>query len=340
MTGSPSVTIVSTVHWEGDPRLNRHQTYLRSSGHEVALVTHRGVGRALALARALLDIARSRSRVVILPDPELYFLGSLTARLTGSRPVVDIHEDYPRAAMARSWVPAWARGPVRLLAAGAVSLGRAAAWRVMVAAPELARPGDTVVLNVPDPATLEPLPHDGSHRLVYIGDVTVARGALTMVEALGHLDESFRLQLVGRVGPATRDQIEATASRLGVSSRLEILGQLEHGAAWALAQGALVGLSLLTAVPAYMEAVATKLWEYMAIGLPVIVTDLPGQARVVSRVDPELVCATPAAVADMARKLSADQALRASLGEESRRHAEEKWEASRPDRAIQSVMEP
>jgi glycosyltransferase involved in cell wall biosynthesis len=340
MTTPRRIAIVSTAHWEGDPRLNRHRAYLEAAGHRVSLITHRGVSRPLALLRSLVGIARTASDVVILPDPELYFLGSLAARLGGGLPVVDIHEDYPRAAMARPWIPKWARPLFRLGAAVAVWLGRSAAWRVMVAAPELAKEGDALVLNVPEPATLSPLPHDGTNRLVYIGDVTLARGALTMVETLGNLDESFVLQLIGRANTSTRDQIEAAARRFDVSSRLEVMGQIDHAEAWTLAQGALAGLNLLEPVPAYMEAVATKLWEYMAVGLPAVVTDLPGQARVISQVHPELVCSTPSEAAGTIRRLAAEPELRAALGERSRRLVEERWAANRPDLAVQSLVEP
>lgn len=335
-----SVLIVSTVHWVGDPRLNRHREYLTDAGHEVSLMSHRGAPRWLALARTLKDIARSKSSVVILPDPELYFLGSVAARLTGKRPVPDIHEDYPRAAMARPWVPGWARPVVRVLAAFATWLGRLAAWRVMVAAPELARRGDLVVLNVPDPLSLQPVAPDGSHRLVYIGDVTLARGALAMVETLGHLDESFVLEVIGNLSTGVASWIESAADGLGVRSRVDLIGRLEHSEAWSRAGGALAGLNLLAAVPAYMEAVATKLWEYMAIGLPVVVSDLPGQARIVSQIHPDLVCPTPLEAADMIRRLAHDPELRKALGEQARRLVEEKWEASRPDRVVQSLLEP
>jgi glycosyltransferase involved in cell wall biosynthesis len=89
-----------------------------------------------------------------------------------------------------------------------------------------------------------------------------------------------------------------------------------------------------------MEAVATKLWEYMAIGLPVVVSDLPGQSRVVSQIHADLVCPTPVEAADVIRRLADDPELRRTLGEQARRLVEEKWEASRPDRVVQSLLEP
>jgi len=340
MSAPQNVVIVSSAHWHGDPRLNRHLEYLEAGGHDATFVSHSDRPRIVAMARALTSIVRKRSDLVVLPDPELFFIGSLFARLRGSKPVIDIHEDYPQAAMARAWVPGWARPLVRLIASIAVQLGRIAGAHVLVAAPELAHPGDTIVLNIPNPASMPMRAHDGSRRLVYVGDVTVARGAITMVEALSHLNDTFTLQIIGRVSPSAAGEIESSARRLGVLDRISLSGQLEHDEAWRSAGGALAGLNLLSPAPAYLGAVATKLWEYMSVGLPVIVSDLPGQARLVTTIHPDLVCRTPAEVAGVAIRLAEDPALRDSLAAAGRRLAETKWIESRPDLAVQSLVEP
>jgi glycosyltransferase involved in cell wall biosynthesis len=262
------------------------------------------------------------------------------ARLTGKRPVIDIHEDYAKAAMARVWVPDWARPVVKMLASLAVSAGRLASWRVLVAASELARPGDRLAPNIPDPTSLPLTPHDGSNRIVYVGDVTEARGAVAMVEVLSELDETFRLSLIGKAGDEIRENIVSLAAHLGVTDRLELIGQLEHDRAWSTARGALAGLNLLQPVPAYREAVATKLWEYMAIGLPPVVSDLPGQRRLVERLDPDLVAGSTNQAAAILTALSHDPARRTALAEEARRIAESAWEENRPDLVVQGTFEP
>lgn len=334
------VEIISTAHWEGDPRLNRHVRYLEAGGHRATLITFANEKRATALGRALLAITRSKSEIVMLPDPELFLLGSVAARLSGKRPVIDIHEDYPRAAMARPWVPAVARPVVRVMADIAVRTGRLAAWRVMVAATELALRGDFVVLNIPNPATIEFGQHDGSKRLVYVGDLTQARGALDMIDLLAELDDDFELRLIGSAGEELATLLTSRAEKLGVALRVETTGRLSHREAWEAARGALAGLNLLRPVPAYRDAVATKLWEYLAAGLPPIVTDLPGQAKLIGRLDIELVCASSAEAAAIARMLTEDPVRRAELATRGRRMVESAWEEERPDLAVQAVVEP
>jgi glycosyltransferase involved in cell wall biosynthesis len=334
------VEIVTTAHWGGDPRLNRHIQYLTAGGVRAALSTFAESSRIIAVVKALRAILASEARVVILPDPEMFLIGSLVARLRRRMPVIDIHEDYGKAAMARSWVPDLARRFVRAVADMAVSAGRSAAWRVLVAAPELAREGDFMALNIPDPSTFEPAAHDGSNRLAYVGDITTARGALAMVELLADLDETFVLRLIGRASEGTSEELHAAALRMGVADRVELTGRLEHNRAWAEAKGSLAGLNLLEPAPAYREAVATKLWEYLAIGLPPIVSDLPGQRGLIGSIDEDLVCSSTRQAAAIATALSADPERRAALAEKGRRLVEKAWSDNRPDRAVQAVVEP
>ncbi|HEU4318617.1 MAG TPA: glycosyltransferase [Acidimicrobiia bacterium] len=334
------IAIITTAHWSGDPRLNRHLKYLAAAGHSAELVSFAEDPRVHAVRRALGEIARSRSSVVFLPDPETWVLGSLLARVTRKRPIIDIHENYSAAAKARPWVPGLLRPIVSIVAAGNERIGRWVAWRALVAAPELATGTDYLATNVPDPTTMSYQPFDGSRRLVYIGDVTESRGARTMLEVLATLDDSYDMTWIGNVSESLLDELTATANDLGIAERLHITGRQIHSEAWGAAAGALAGLNLLMDVPAYRDAVATKLWEYMAVGLPPIVSDLPGQRRVVGNVDPRLVCATADAAAEAIDSLASDVDRRERLGRVFREHVEAVWAESRPDLAVQSIVEP
>jgi glycosyltransferase involved in cell wall biosynthesis len=52
-------------------------------------------------------------------------------------------------------------------------------------------------------------------------------------------------------------------------------------AAWQLAVGAWVGLSMLEDTPAFRDAVPSKIYEYLAAGLAVVTTPLPRAAEIV-----------------------------------------------------------
>ena len=338
----PDVAIVSSAHWSGDPRLNRHVRYIEQAGSKATFTSTAGQGsRIQAAIRALLEIRNTSAAVVILPDPELFLFGSLAARLARKKPVIDIHEDYAKAAAERTWIPEALRPVLGLFSRLLVRLGRILAWRVVAAAPELARYGDIVVVNVPSPDEFaSTTSSSSSSQLVYVGDVTIARGALEMVEVLGNVDTRFELLIIGHADYQTESIMRHRAAQLGVTDRLTLAGRLSHDEAWSLAAGSSAGLSLLQPVPAYQQAVATKLWEYMAAGLPPIVSDLPGQAVVVGRIHPDLVCTSPGDVAAIATRLEQDRQFRESIVSTGIEMVSQKWIDVRPDRAIQEAVAP
>lgn len=336
------VAVVSSAHWSGDPRLNRHAEYIEESGRMTTLTFPAdGDSRIQGTLRALRSISNTVADVVILPDPELFVLGSLAARLMRKKPVIDIHEDYGKAAAARSWIPELLRPVLGLASRLLVGVGRILAWRVVVAAPELAKSGDIVVVNVPNPEMFVPTTSAGtSSQLVYVGDVTIARGALDMVEVLGNLDTRFDLCIIGHADNETERLMRHRAAQLGATDRLTLTGRLPHDEAWSRAAGSSAGLSLLQPAPAYRQAVATKLWEYMAAGIPPIVSDLPGQAAIVKQIHPDLVCSSPQAAATIATRLKQDQAFRESIVSAGIELVSQKWIDLRPDLAIQGAIAP
>ena len=334
------VTIVTTRHWRGDPRLNRHAEYLRTGGHSVETLSFADRGRIRSLISAGGSVLSTKADAVILPDPDFFAIGALFARIRGLKPVIDIHEDYPKVARNRAWIPHVLRAVVSIAGRWLVALGRFFARDVIVAAPQLSRSGDTIVLNVADPAGFRATPDKDRKLLVYVGDITIARGALDMLQALAGLPREYKLTLIGPVSRATRAELERSSAELGVSDRLQLRGRLEHEEAWQVASSAQFGLSLLQDTPAYREAVATKLWEYMASGVVPIVSDLPGQRALVAQIDPELACSGPAQVADLIIRLERNPQRTIALSRRARAIAEEKWAETRPDLAIQGVFDP
>ena len=333
------VEVVTTRHWDGDPRLNRHVEHLETGGHKVAIASFRDQSSLQSLFSAVGAVAGTHADAVVLPDPDFYVIGSVVARMSGKRPVIDIHEDYPKVARNRSWIPGLVKPFVSLAARAMLAIGRLLAWRVVVAAPQLSRPGDFIVLNIADPSRLcGHVSTKDPHLLVYVGDITVARGALDMVVALEGLPARYRLMLIGPTSNTTRDQLVRLAEELEVSDRLDLLGRKEHDEAWRIASRAQFGLSLLQDTPAYRHAVATKLWEYLACGLVPIVTDLPGQAAFVSRLDSRLICSKPTQVADIVASLARDDEGIRELSRRGREMAEMEWEKARPDREIQAAF--
>ncbi len=150
---------------------------------------------------------------------------------------------------------------------------------------ELARRGASadrtlVVLNTVDEALLpNPSRPPSRHpfRIVYHGTVTPHYGVGLLVQALGDVIERVadaRLEIYGE-GDAVRE-LAADAEALGIAARLTMTGELlPQAEVLGRVQGASVGV--IPNLPTQLDqfALSTKLFEYVALGIPVVSADLP-----------------------------------------------------------------
>jgi glycosyltransferase involved in cell wall biosynthesis len=297
----PDVSIVTSGHDVADARLHRVVAACRRAGLSVEVLglgdsasapqgvsvhtTERGsfahrAGTAITLARA------ARGQVLVALDPDSTLTCLVVGRLRHRTVVADVHEDYLSLLRDRRW----ASGPVGGVATGVARIARWAAARADLTVvaddhvpPALARER-MVVRNLPDLRMLPgPSPRDATPRALYVGDVRASRGLWHMLEALERAD-GWHLDIVGPVAAAHVAEVQRRLSRSGLAGRVRLHGRMPPERAWTLARGAWCGLALLEDTAAFRDAVPSKLFEYLACGLGVIVTDLPRQRELVERV--------------------------------------------------------
>lgn len=297
---------VTTVHWRGDTRIRVKEVASLARGIDVpvALVVQDGKGpegadpgprvvdsgprppgRLLRMTlgswRMWRTLRRLRPTIVHFHDPELIFLG-LAMKVSGAKVIYDVHEDVPRQILTKDWIP----GLLRPLVAGAVEVIETVSCRafdaIVPATPKIAErfPARTrvVVQNFPirdELLTASSVPYmQRRPSVAYVGDISSARAAYEMVEAMGLLpsDTACILELAGGFSPPDlqRELEERSGWRRvhyhGWAKRPEvanILGQVR------------AGLVLLHPEPNYTEAYPNKMFEYMAAGLPVVASDFP-----------------------------------------------------------------
>jgi glycosyltransferase involved in cell wall biosynthesis len=240
-------------------------------------------GRRLGRAWRVLWIGLTRSwDVMVVHDLDLV-PGAILTRLIRRRPVVfDLHEDLPATVHTRSTVPGWLRRPAALLLARLLKLTE----RVLTVT--VAEPGYQHLFNrqhpcfpnYPDTSAYPDPGGDPSGPALYLGDVTTQRGVDVAVQACSQLD--VPLMLMGRLSGDFRDELMAL-SRLGDDLMIEGLVP-NRQAVTRLATGS-VGLSPLRDLPNYRHSQPTKVLEYLAVGLPVVASDLPGTRQLVDGLD-------------------------------------------------------
>ncbi|MGW7238246.1 glycosyltransferase family 4 protein [Streptomyces sp. NPDC054804] len=342
------ILVVTVVHHPEDARiLHRQITALRERGHHVVYAAPfsarevrpradlegidlpRAAGRnrraAVGAARALLADRGREADVILLHDPELLLAlpGTLRRwRRSEAAPVVvwDVHEDTAAALTMKRWVPWALRPPLRLAVRAAERLAERHLRLLLAedAYQERFRRAHPVVPNFTTAPVQAPEP-PGSERVVYVGHLSRARGALDLIETARHLGPGLRVEVAGAADPDVREAL-AAAHRDGV---LRWHGFLPNDRALALLAGALAGLSLLHDQPNYRHSRPTKVVEYMAHGVPVVTTPTPLAADMVERHGCGLVVPyeDPRAAAAAIRRLSTDAILRHTAAQRGREAA-------------------
>lgn len=236
--------------------------------------------RIISTLPAMLTAAlKERAVIYHFHDPELISVG-LILKLFAKRVVYDVHEDVPKQIVRKHWIKPSFRLPLAYMAAAAEKLAAAVLDGIVIANPDVIErfPGRKTVLvqNFP---ILEEL--NGStpylsrpFTMAYVGGLTVPRGLKHMIAAADRLRHwhGVRLLLGGTFAPP---ELEHEAIELpgwdivdwrGWQSRVEVARLLDQ---------ARVGLAVLHPIPNHFSIMPTKLFEYMAAGIPVVVSDLP-----------------------------------------------------------------
>ena len=136
-----------------------------------------------------------------------------------------------------------------------------------------------VVLNMPlvDELLDNPRNKNDQFTVGYLGRVAQKRGSMIMLQAVHDLQQrgiTVQFDCVGPVAAYHRQALQSMIQSLGLQD-IRIHGyQLPHKG-WGIMAHCHVGLAILQDVPNYRESYPTKLFEYMALGLPVVTSNFP-----------------------------------------------------------------
>ena len=155
----------------------------------------------------------------------------------------------------------------------------------------------------------------------YVGSVQKARGALEILETAELLaeraDEDIRFELVGPIPDEEAEWLQTEIQSRGLKQVVDVVGAVEHQEV--LNRMANVDICLCILSPEirnYRNTYPIKVFEYMAMGRPVICTDVPGTRNIIDGYENGILV-TPedsAAIVTAVERLMNDKKLRDEIG--------------------------
>lgn len=231
--------------------------------------------------RSRLFAFRARGRVLYAISPEAVAPSFARAKFFGHKLAVDFFEDYLRLLQDRTWATKF----FGIIGAIAKSDTRSALWFARradlttvadVQVPPFDARHRLVVRNLPDLSLLTKSGERGTTpRAIYIGDLRKSRGLHAMLR-VAEICPDWEFDFVGGIAATDQQFVDRWfANNSSAIPRVRFRGKLPLNESWKFAAGAWVGLSLLELTPAFIEAIPSKLYEYMSVGLASISSPLP-----------------------------------------------------------------
>lgn len=313
-----SVAIVTSIHLDFDARIWKHARSLAKAGILVHLVCPWKVNSAPAelgiTFHAFRRVERRSLRMLLVPWRVLRALRRCLrgvdivhfhdidllpwmAALSLFKPVVyDIHENYPEEMMVREWVPKWARWLMFHAVRSVQWLGSLQVRNLVLVArsqeADLPRlwvrklylrnyASLELVTGVVDNYSTRP------DAVVFTGAHHISNGSLLLLEIASRCAERFpdlQFLVTSRfASEAFREQFQLELRLRRLEGRIQVLPYVRPDQIMSVLNRATIAISPNLRVAQQINGVHTKLFEYMAAGLPIVASDLPHQVHVIGR---------------------------------------------------------
>jgi glycosyltransferase involved in cell wall biosynthesis len=343
----PQVCHLSTVHRADDTRVFwRECSGLAERGFRVTLIARadrdqvrnrvrivalptyrrRPVRMTMGVLRALIAAFRAKADVYHAHDPEL-IPALLVLRLAGRKVVYDAHELLSGQVASKDYLPSTGR---RLVAASTRGLERLVgrlASRIVTVSEACAAvfPAEkvSIVANYPElpnfrPAPMSPEPVSPM-AFGYVGGITANRGIEQLVDAMEVVNRTHPSVLV-LVGQFESEGLRARMADRPGWAHVEFVGTVPHDQVASTMSRCRAGIATFLPTPNNVIGSPNKVFEYLAMGLPLILSDFPAWRQMLAGLDCALFVdpADPESIAAAMRELIDDPQRARRMGTSGR----------------------
>ena len=168
------------------------------------------------------------------------------------------------------------------------------------------------------PDSIEPYSNREDATLLFLGQMNTYKGIYLLLSAIANLADEFPNLCLLAGGDREVDKVKAEAKKLNIADRVHVLG-------WVTGQAKLDVMKRATifVLPSYIENFPMSILEAMAIGLPIVSTQVGGIPSAIDHGVHGLLVppGDTLALTDALRKLLLDPNLRQTIGQAARQKA-------------------
>ncbi len=300
---------LSSVHQRNDTRIFFKECLtLQKNGYDINLVIADGLGDETKSDVRIIDVGKPINRfsrifittikvffnakkldadIYHFHDPELAPL-CLFFRLLGKPVIFDVHENIKEQIKDKQWLsPVFANffsflfSFLNTIFTKSFSVIIAENSYSKIYKNQKSKHKFDVILNFPELQLLEQFKNLNrrGNEFFYIGVISRDRGLDTILDSLNILDSKnydFKMHFIGRL----YDEINWTKYPK-IREKIIFYGRMNLDEGYAISSNCVAGLAILKPIGNYVGSYPTKIFEYMAIGLPTITSNFALYKKIV-----------------------------------------------------------
>lgn len=231
---------------------------------------------------------KAGAKIYHFHDPELIFVG-LCLKMSGKKVIYDVHEDLPKQIYAKTWIPKCLRRImaflVKIVEVIATKLLDAVIVVIDSQKERFAKYSDNVIelANYPLMSEVDKFMQKDDSRedrsICYVGGITIIRGIQQMVSITKKTNCNLLI-----AGPFESSDLLKQVENMDGWSNVCYLGNLNREDIVNLLSKSNIGLGLFHPTLSYIDGDRpVKMYEYMAAGIPVLMSNFPKIAEFIER---------------------------------------------------------